>query len=573
MQLTTPEIREYDTVFPGENWFFFWRTSPSLWESKLRDFQGSGPIFVPLYWGLHNENPEQFDFGNLRPETDLKRLYEVIKSTGKDVTFILPITPAPFLPNGGLPSFLSRNMLIDQNGLAHAVVDNDGRINKLFSFYDPRIFQSYRKYVWSLGQFFIRSGINAEVLGIDSFYLNEKNEAVSFFEDNSIVFQQGFSRYLKQIQTDRNQNVEGSENYPNLSEEGQKVEYADQIKNLYSQVASENLGGSWGGVLNYCYLGASTRDIFSRSSDLWDHFSHFFSPLFEMIVSDYIPNSALLSPKVKQSPLAQALFDIITGHFIQSHRENELFEDDYDMNLTSLIFFHLYSTKENFSETGLLQYIKRRYAWCFRLKKEIKFDFEEVDHKVYSFALKDMNLKDLSSLIKYFLNGGKILVDKSEASGDVLNRFNNFFIENDIQIEKVNYVTNVEKSKLGEGLIIAFDGEKLKDVPTIKRHNFWDTIVNFLGINHIDVQVDETVFYYWKSRTSNAYEINYQEIRRLYLYNTTSYKKRAQIPNHKNFAFLKTLDEKNVQVKSNTLGVEIELMPGGSVAVDYGYFE
>mgnify|MGYP000167235942 CR=1 FL=1 len=222
---------------------------------------------------------------------------------------------------------------------------------------------------------------------------------------------------------------------------------------------------------------------------------------------------------------------------------------------------------------SFLQYIKRRYSWCYRLKEEIKFDYEEVDQKIYCFHLKEMDLKDFSSLIKYFLNGGKILVNTSGANQDILNRFKSFFLENDIQVEKVNYVTTVEKAKLGEGIIIAYEGDKLKDSPTIKRHNFWDTIINFLGIHHIDIQSDETVYNFWKSRTSNAYELNYQEIRRLYLYNTTSYKKRVQIPNHKNFALLKTVDEKNVETKSNTLGLELELLPGGSIAIDYGYYE
>lgn len=573
MQLTTPEIREYDTVFPGENWFFFWRTSPSLWETKLRDYKGANPIFIPLYWGLHNEQPEQFDFGTLRPETDLKRLYEVVKAQGKEVSFVLPITPAPFLPNGGLPSFLARNMLIDEDGLAHAVVDNDGRINKLYSFYDPRIFQSYRKYIWSLGQFLVREGIEVEVIGVDCYYLNKESKPISFFSDNSIVFQQGFSRYLKQMQTDRNQNVEGSEDYPLLDANEHKDEYANQIKNLYLQVAQENLGGSWAGVLNYCFLGSDTNDIFARSSDLWEHYSQFFEPLFEMVVNDYVPNSALLSPKIKQSPVSQALSDIISTHFIQSHREDELYQDDYDMNLMSLIFFSIYSSPQNISDSGFLHYIKRRYSWCYRLKKEIKFDFEEVDQKIYCFSLAEMDISGISSLIKYFLNGGKILVDKSNASQELLGRFNNFFLENDIQVEKVNYVTNIEKAKLGEGTIIAYEGDKLKDTAIIKRHNFWDAIINFLGIHHIDVQADENVFCFWKSRTSNAYELNYQEVRRLFLYNTTSYKKKVQIPNHKNFALLKTLDEKNVNLKSNPLGVEIELMPGGSVAIDYGYYE
>ena len=76
LQLTTPELIEYDSVFPGENWFFYWKTSPSLWKNKLQEYRGPTPIFVPIYWGFHNENPDQFDFGTFRPETDLKRLHD-----------------------------------------------------------------------------------------------------------------------------------------------------------------------------------------------------------------------------------------------------------------------------------------------------------------------------------------------------------------------------------------------------------------------------------------------------------------------------------------------------------------
>ncbi len=107
MQLTTPELREYDTVFPGENWFFYWRTSPSLWETKLREYQGPHPIFVPVYWGLHSENPDQYDFGNYRPETDIARLFKIAKDVGRELSIVIPTTPTPFLANGGLPSYIT----------------------------------------------------------------------------------------------------------------------------------------------------------------------------------------------------------------------------------------------------------------------------------------------------------------------------------------------------------------------------------------------------------------------------------------------------------------------------------
>ena len=63
--LTSPDMKEYDSVFPGENWFLYWKTSPSLWESKLREYSGPSPIFVPIYWGYHTDFEGDLDFGFL----------------------------------------------------------------------------------------------------------------------------------------------------------------------------------------------------------------------------------------------------------------------------------------------------------------------------------------------------------------------------------------------------------------------------------------------------------------------------------------------------------------------------
>jgi hypothetical protein len=162
LQLTTPELKEYDSVFPGENWFFYWKTSPALWESKFQEYNDLSPIFIPIYWGLHCEDPDQLDFGTNRPETDLKRLFTLAERYRKEVILILPITPCPFLTNDGLPSYLSRSLMCAEDGRVLTIVDNEKRLNKLFSFYDPRIFQSFRKFTWHLGQFLSQNGFNKE---------------------------------------------------------------------------------------------------------------------------------------------------------------------------------------------------------------------------------------------------------------------------------------------------------------------------------------------------------------------------------------------------------------------------
>ncbi len=35
--LTTPEFKDADGIFPGEQWFFYWKTTPALWKSNLEE--------------------------------------------------------------------------------------------------------------------------------------------------------------------------------------------------------------------------------------------------------------------------------------------------------------------------------------------------------------------------------------------------------------------------------------------------------------------------------------------------------------------------------------------------------
>src|SRR3989338_711598 len=103
MKLTTPEQKDFDPAFPGENWFYYWKTAASLWESKLLQIPGQMPIYVPINWGFHMDYQHTIDFGEHKPETDLKRLFDVAQKVNRKLIFIMPLTPAPYLTNGGVP--------------------------------------------------------------------------------------------------------------------------------------------------------------------------------------------------------------------------------------------------------------------------------------------------------------------------------------------------------------------------------------------------------------------------------------------------------------------------------------
>ena len=320
-QLTTPELKNNDAVFPGENWFFYWKTSPSLWESRLKEYSGPKPIFVPIYWALHSEHADQYDFGHSKPETDLNRLLKCANEQGKELIFLLPLTPAPFMTNGGIPSYLARSLSMNKEGLAISVLDNNQVVNKIYSFYDPKIFQAYRKFVWQLGQYFSQTGNSAPIYGLNSMRIENKH-MVSYFKDHSQVFNTGFNRFIKQLQDTEPQKVERLIAEPEY-EKSLKLEYSDIIQSLYIDAGKEFLAGNWGGIIKTCLLGGSAIDIFKRSSDLWDSEKDYFQPLMTAVSHNVYPCTALLDNRFRKGPLAKAFNDIIDSNLINIQLDDD----------------------------------------------------------------------------------------------------------------------------------------------------------------------------------------------------------------------------------------------------------
>src|SRR6476620_8210424 len=84
-------------VSPGEQWFFYWKTSAALWEARILELPREEIVFLPLNWGMHAEGEGKWDFGQSLPERDLGRLANLLTQHGRKFTWLLPLTPSPFL--------------------------------------------------------------------------------------------------------------------------------------------------------------------------------------------------------------------------------------------------------------------------------------------------------------------------------------------------------------------------------------------------------------------------------------------------------------------------------------------
>jgi hypothetical protein len=577
LSLTTPVPRDDDAVFPGENWFLYWKTSASLWRSKLESFPGVGKIVVPINWSFHSETGDKYDFAQIRPETDLKKLAGYAEELGRELVFLLPLSPVPYLPNGGIPSLLARNIALDRKGTAYGILDSEGGINKIYSYFDPRVYQSFAKFTHALGTYISEQGISCDVLGMETGYFKDLT-FVSYLEDRSRIFERAFSRFLTAKQ-EENANEE-IEIKTALDEQNYKNEFVKTIRELYLDAASSSLASNWEGILNVSFLGGSDLDLFSRLNEN-DSTREYTLDLFNSIAHDVVPSSILLPSRKKQGVLGRQINELITTSYLQAKLRPSFYEEEDIASFKPLTFFDLFkvSSYENhddiWKKLGLYSYFESQFKWCFK-EKDISLlkwdDSAGINEKIVFVSGKDINQSKFNAVLKTFMNGGKVLIDRCGMDEKLVMRLEAFFLENSLQVDKINFHTMVQNAQLGEGRLLLFEGEKLLEISQEKRISFWDKLLSTFSLLHVQPQHVDGVEFAWRTRASASSELNYEEIRRLSLYNPTSYKRKTKFSFPKNFVLMKVVDEINVKVNTGPHEIEVELLPEGSLSLDFGLF-
>jgi hypothetical protein len=280
-------MKRGNTVRPGEQWFFYWKTSAALWEPQILELPRDEIVFLPLNWGLHAEQ-DHWDFGSILPERDLFRLSSLLTQHGRKFAWIMPLTPSPFLPNGGIPVSTARTLGLSESGTHLACLDQEGRLHKMFSWFEPKVFQAWSGFLAAFGEYIASKKIKAPVWGAQFSY-KENDRLVSFLSDTSVAFEQGFSRYLKRTYP------EGIEITEPAREQILKQEFFRDVQNLFSVTAETALGPFWAGVQEICVLGASPGETIERGLTSGKKQLDFFQDIFELLTRNVWVSSCLLS--------------------------------------------------------------------------------------------------------------------------------------------------------------------------------------------------------------------------------------------------------------------------------------
>jgi len=580
VKLTSNNFAQNENFYKDDYWFLYWKTSASLWKTKMEEVCPGPRVLVPLNWAFHTDNGEDFDFSEKKPETDLGLLVSRAQEIGKEVIFLLPIGPAPFLTNCGVPHILARNFAKDSNGLNKFVIDADGNINKIFSFFDPRIFKGYSRFVHYLGEYFRNKKINAQVFGMKCGYLKGKR-LVSYMEDHSNIFLNAFSKFLEtQNNKEEKEKIE-EHNFltPLLKEKQQRRKFTETIQSFYIEEASRNLGNNWDGNVSFCFLGGAPRDFFNKFS-LQEELSQYSKMLFDTLSLDIIPSTLLVSEDIKKGILCKQYKDIVEETYLPIALGRDLYVDEHTSLFKDMHFFEIFRSLETeddeWSEQDLFRYLDSQYPRVYKIKDTENFKYydDEEENPVIKFIqAESLDIKKFNQLIKTFLMGGKIVLDRSSLDVELSKKLESFLLENSIQTQKVRMITEISYSTLGMGGLLCYDGQLMKDSSSGSKMEFWQKIISMFEKDHARVERESKVEFFWRKRAATTNELSYEEIRRLNLYNPSSYKQKCQVFLESKFAVIKVNREDNSQVQTGPSEINIDLLPKSQVIIDLGLFE
>lgn len=526
-------------------------------------------IFIPIYWGLHADSATQWDFGKNLPERDLNRLVELLTQHSRKFCWVLPLTPAPYLPNGGVPAFTARTLSVNKDGVHLAVLDHESLLHKMFSFFEPKVFEAYTGFLKAFSHFVGSRKIKAPVWGA-KFYYYQDGAVTSFHEDFSITFEQAFSRFLKK------NHPTGTELTDPKTENELKTQFTDEVGSLFSSTAETALSSLWVGTQKIVALGGSPRETILRSLPGGKSQLEYTRDLFHHIVNSHWISSALLTPEEKKESLSWILKDHFGSREIEQNYKFEVYGDRLNEEWRAFGVIDIYGGRKNlqFEKCGLIEYLDINFRYLYQYQEQLIFTPEWIDlnqDKVKFFYGQDLDRTTFAQLLKLFMMGQTVLLDRTGLGEGLDKKLHIFLIENNIKMQSVNFMTPTQVCELGEGRLIIFEGERLIENPS--REKFWGHIFRFLNLSQPEIRMDEDVFTLWRIRATSPHELTYLDVRRVSIYNPTSYKKMVNIKTHKNFAFMKMIDPTRASAKSTPQGVDVELLPNGKIALDFGHYE
>ena len=454
---------------------------------------------------------------------------------------------------------------------------------KLYSFFDPRVFSSLCKICQGLGKnTFIASGIDSEVWGMESGYIGE-NGFTSFLFDRSKAWQEYFEQYLltgtgegKRI-SNRGPNQGFKSDPKRDGDEQDCMDFQQLIRSTYFEEAAKSLRANWEGFVRVGFLGANPANFFGRLEVNPSPHS-LLQDVFKTLSARALPSSALLPGKIKRGVLGRALREQVVQGAVGDFQKS--CGPEWDSRLSPLKFFETYQHRispvlsQSWRSLSLLDYLQTKYRWTCteRPEREIPCEVESEISCIHFFQGCALDRPLLGKMLKLFINGQHVILNREGISQECRQRLEAFWLENDIPLDKTKLYTDLLHGQLGDAKMIVFDGANLSLLSQEKKFDFWHRVISTFKIVHLSIPNISGLEGHWRSRLPTPSELNYEEIRRLAVYNTSSGKQTLSFSIPTNFKLLRVVDSVDVRLSNGPANMVIEFASEGTLSLDFGVF-
>jgi hypothetical protein len=286
--------------------------------------------------------------------------------------------------------------------------------------------------------------MSSKIWGIECGHLDQ-NGFVSFLEDRSAVFQEGFTQFKQLPENEKKENIEE-----------QIWDFTKNMRELYLSTASHALQNSWGGVVRTSFIGTSNRDFLERITND-GRVSKFARDTLTMICHHIYPSSSLLSTKIKKGVLGKILDDLVVNTLAHTTFNEKKYEDSLDAHFRVLNFFEVfqafeeYGQHESWSDLGLIKFLSEKYQWLYKIcdarTSQLSFQTlaDEQNEKITFVHGHELDKNSFLSLLKLFMSGGQIIIDTALMDHSIKQKLEAFILENSLNREKSIYIFRLSR--------------------------------------------------------------------------------------------------------------------------------
>lgn len=581
--LVTPDLRSLSqSFFTGENWFCYWKASATLWSTKLEQYSGPSPLFVPFLWSHHVSrisSPNDYgaktviDFGQKRQDTNLLELFQLIKNAGREAILVVPLGPLPFVSSGGMPSWLCESVIEDKNGLPKVAIDDQMRIHKSYSFYSSRVFKEYMQTLTILADLIRSKGIEVKIYGMSSYYQDPVDHKLySFFEDYSKVAKNAFARYFA--------NLKGS---GETAQEGDWKSFQKEMKSLYVNALQETFAGFYQGELSMLFADTSpwqpltTLQMTRADNGLLNS--------IKLAWQNSLLPSFILSHhrNINGQQDIQKLYQATTPHDWVPHLlENNVNSVSDQLTNQPLQLLHLFGDSHAIADSGLGKILDSTYQGAWRnlaYFNEQTLEGWEEPKSLFLFdipsAAKNHHLNSdpvVNLIIKTVMRGHQVAVNKEALTKDQIRLFEQFIHENQLKKILSGHYGFLEFISIGQaGKLCFFNATEVMQTTDDLKLAFWKQILRLFEVEFITWQLSDDIESLWMYRLASPGDLYYEQIRRVILRNKSSMDKNIVLQKDKKHILVKIIDPMGVDVVTKPQTIDCKFKPHGFVVLDFGF--